>query len=131
MTIEQLAKEYRAAMAYANTLKRQAQEARDLCDKALMELEAAFSALGFKEVACIPLGSDPKLNITDWRDLQAGDRIRCVGGKWKKENQGKIMTVHSIEGQGYLGDLQIAVINNLKHRNSIDWGGDFEFISRP
>lgn len=56
MTIEQLAAAYRTAMAQANELEEQAQEARDRCDKALEALE---QALGFEVGASIPLVSKP------------------------------------------------------------------------
>ena len=85
MTIEQLAKEYHAAMAHANALEHQAREARDKCDKALAELERAFNALGFEVVACNAPVSETELKITDWRDLQKGDLIRCVGEEWGKD----------------------------------------------
>ena len=85
MTIEQLAANYRAAMTYANTLEQEAQEARDNCDKALTELEAAIKDLGFEVVACNAPVSEPKMDITDWRDLQKGDLIRCVGEEWGKD----------------------------------------------
>ena len=136
MTIEQLAEAYRAAMTYANTLERQAQEARDLCDKALMELEDAFKALGFEVVACnAPVGEpvcEPKLNITDWRNLQEGDRIRCVGGSWAVKYRGKVMTVLEIaDGAGCYAHFPIRVDGSSHASYYSHWGKDFEFISRP
>ena len=131
MTIEQLAEAYRAAMTYANTLERQAQEARDECDKALAELEAAFKTLGFEVVACnAPVSEpvcEPKMDITDWRDLQRGDRIRCVGGGWSLGRLGAVMTVLDI----YEEDEERPIQVKDEISGYVEWGKDFEFISRP
>ena len=126
-SIEQLAANYRAAMAHANALEHQAQEARDACDKALAELEGAFKALGFEAVACNTPVSKPALKITCHRDLRKGDLIRCVGASWSTHARGSVMVVRDIDES----DAKYPILINGVTRGNGEWGKDFEFISRP
>ena len=123
-SIEQLAADYRNKLDYANRKQQDADDAKSASDAALGDLEIAGDALGLAIMISNPT---PELVIADWRDLQVGDVIKCVGGSWLDDVEGKEAVVSGLERKDYKFSRRIRV---SLHGGS-DWGADFEFIRRP
>lgn len=81
-TIEQMAKDYRNKLDYANRKQEEADDAKAAADAALGELERAGEAFGLLIGIAKP---EPELVITDWRDLQVSDIVFIDGMRRKSE----------------------------------------------
>lgn len=125
-TIEQLAADYRARNDFAGRLQQYADEAKADAEAKLAELVEAGKALGL-DVMPITIKQEPEPVITDWRKLQIGDVIKCIGDAWVGAFEGKEATVVELECDDYKYEHRIhAEIGSVR-----DWGCDFEFIRRP
>ncbi|MGL4754425.1 MAG: hypothetical protein ACRCXB_18790 [Aeromonadaceae bacterium] len=125
-TIEQLAAEYRNAKDYAERKKEEADAAKADADAKMKALELAGEALGLL-VSPITAKQEAELVITDWRDLQEGDVIRCVGNAWDDGFEGGEAVVTGIESHDYKYEHRIRACIGEES----DWGADFHFIRRP
>lgn len=123
-TIEQLASDYHNRKDFADRKQQEADAAKADAEAKLAELVAAGEALGLVLSVAEP---EPELVITDWRDLQEGDEIRCTEGTWDSCYIGRIGVVESVEYPSYAGDMPIRV----EVDGESDWGDNFEFIRRP
>ena len=120
-TIEQLARDYRNKLEEANRKQQEADDAKVAADAALGELERAGEALGLLIGISKP-EPEPELVITDWRDLQVGDEIECVG-------YGHPHTIGVVERFD-----EISVDQNIfvRHQNGdVSWPRLWSFIRRP
>ena len=125
--IEQLAADYRNAKDYAERKQQEADAERADADAKLAELVAAGAAIGLV-LGIAPVGQE--LVITDWRDLQVGDIIQCVGSWEKEKTDGMQLPVTALEGDYYEGRLPIRVeVPGVSCPGT--WGSDFKFIRRP
>ena len=77
-SIEQLAADYRNAKDYAERKQQEADAAKADVDAKLKALEMAGEAVGLI-VSPITDKQEPRLVITDWRDLRVGDLVVIVG----------------------------------------------------
>jgi hypothetical protein len=124
-SIEQLASDYRNAKDYAERKQQEADAAKvDAEAKLAAYVAAAGSAVGLVLSVGVP---EPELVITDWRKLQAGDVIKCVGDDWSTDFEGKEAVVSDVEDPDYDGTWRISVDIDGEG----DWGRDFKFIRRP
>lgn len=125
-TIEQLAADYRNRKDYADRKQQEADAAKADADAKLAELELAGEAIGLI-VTPVRVEKEPELVITDWRDLQVGDVIKCIGCEWDDGFEGNEAVVKGVENRDYKYAHRIrAVIGDES-----DWGKDFIFIRRP
>ena len=122
-TIEQLAADYRNAKDYADRKQQEADAAKADAEAKLAELVAAGKALG---LVLSVAGVEPELVITDWRDLQVGDVIQCVGDAWDNDFDGREAVVTGIEDHEYKYEHRI----RARIGDESDWGCDFIFIRR-
>lgn len=128
-TIEQLAADYRNAKDYAERKQQEADEAKADADARLKALELAGEALELL-VSPITAKKESELVITDWRDLQVGDIIQCVGSWEKEKTDGMQLPVTALEGSHYNGHLPIQVeVPGISCPGT--WGIKFKFIRRP
>lgn len=125
-TIEQLAADYRSAKDYAERKQQEADDAKADAEVKLKALELAGEAIGLT-VSPITEKQEPELVIADWRDLQVGDVIRCIGDWQGEETHGVELSVDDVESPSYGGDLPIRV--TLGNGGGA-WGKDFKFIRR-
>lgn len=125
-TIEQLAADYQAKLDIATRAQEEADAHRCGAEVALSRLEIALVGLGFK-IEPISAKQEPELVITDWRDLQEGDVIRCVGDAWDDGFEGREAVVAGIESRDYKYEYRILA----RIGEESDWGADFNFIRRP
>lgn len=125
-SIEQLAADYCKAKDYAGRLQQGADAAEAYAEAKLAAyVAAAGSAVGLILSVVAP---EPELVITDWRDLQVGDVIKCVGDNtWSTDFEGKEAVVLDVEDPDYDGGLRI--LADIDGEG--DWGRDFKFIRRP
>lgn len=125
-TIEQLAADYRNRKDYADRKQEEADAAKADADEALRKLELAGEAIGLI-VTPVRVEKEPEMVITDWRDLQVGDVIKCIGCEWDDGFEGNEAVVKGVENRDYKYAHRIrAVIGDES-----DWGKDFIFIRRP
>lgn len=122
----------RAAIDKLNKAQADVEQAEALEDGLFMAIEAWAESHGFDIRVLSESEEKPELVITDWRDLQVGDVIECVGS-WEGENTHALrVEVTNLEEIGYEGDFPIQVrIPNPMHGNSLKWGLGFKFIRRP
>lgn len=99
-SIEQLAADYRNAKDFADRKQQEADAAKADADAKMKALELAGEALGLL-VSPITAKQEAELVITDWRDLQEGDVIRCVGDAWDDGFEGSEAVVTGIESHDY------------------------------
>lgn len=125
-TIEQLAADYRNRKDYADRKQQEADAAKAEAEAKLAELVAAGKALGLVlGVAAPELG----LVVTDWRDLQLGDRI-WVGDSGYDNNcpEGEYNIVDRDEGDD---DQPVGVM----WRGVVQWpqiqNRGWRFVHRP
>lgn len=106
-TIEQLASYYRNKLDYANRKQDEANKANMESDAALSQLEDAIAKIGFAITPLAATEKESELVITDWRGLQVGDVIKCVGDSWRDHFQDSEAVVEWLEGHDYEYDLRI------------------------
>lgn len=125
-TIEQLAADYRNAKDYADRKQQEADAAKADADAKLAALVAAGEALGLVLSAAT---TEPKLVITDVKDLLAGDEVRCVnpnGGLVEPDSLGVVV---GVSGDRFFTDFPeqrryVYLSSHLKR-------GDVVFVRRP
>ena len=131
-SIEQLVAEHTRLQAISVEASNTASEAAVAAAKALAQVKEAGKALGLS-VELLPTKQlEPTLNITDWRDLQVGDVIKCVsqGRQWIEELDwviGEECEVIRTEDPGKSGQPIEARFKNGEEW----WIGEFSFIRRP
>ena len=126
-TIEQLAQDYRNKLDFAKRKQQEADDAKAAADAALGKLERAGEALGLLIGISKPY-REPKLVITDWRDLRANDVIfvdEC-GGRESGEH-----VVVSLEDDDYDGDYAVMATGIDGCDRWIDTTVEWRFIRRP
>ena len=134
-TIEQLTADYHAKATEADRLQAVADEALKAANEVLTTLQKAGELIGL----LISVGDFQKYTeqhqqpiITDWRDLQVGDVIKCVslGREWIEELDwviGEECEVIRTEDPGKSGQPIEARFKNGEEW----WIGEFRFIRRP
>jgi hypothetical protein len=128
-SIEQLAADYRNAKGCAERLQQEADDAREEADAKLVLLVDAGKTLGL-DVSPITAKQGTELVITDWRDLQVGGIIQCVGSWEKEKTDGMQLTVTALESDCYEGNLPIRVeVPGVSCPGT--WGSNFKFIRLP
>lgn len=126
LSIEQLAADYRNAKDYAARKQQEADAAKaDAEAKLAAYVAAAGSAVG---LVLSVVGPEPELVITDWRDLQVGDVIECVGDWEDEATNGKQFAVTRIDkgDSGWPIRIEVPGVGIPG-----TWGRDFKFIRRP
>lgn len=125
-TIEHLAADYRNLKDYAARKQQEANAAKADADAKLAALVAAGEALGLVLSAAT---TEPKLVITDVKDLLAGDEVRCVnpnGGLVEPDSLGVVV---GASGDRFFTDFPeqrryVYLSSHLKR-------GDVVFVRRP
>lgn len=69
-------------------------------NEAMEALSVACKAAGF-DISPITARQEQDPTITDWRDLQVGDEIRCIGNWQHEETHDAIFVVDEIELSDY------------------------------
>ena len=139
-TIEQLTADYRAKAGEADSLQAVADEALKAANEALLALQKAGELIGL----LIAIDTNPKPveqpveqaqpEITDWRDLQVGDVIKCMtqgNPNYHLERLnwiiGEECQVIKLENPRIAGQPILAKFKNGEKW----WIGKFKFIRRP
>ena len=126
-TIEQLATDYRNAKDYAERKQQEADAAKADVEAKLAELVAAGKALG---LVLSVAGVEPELVIHDWRDLQVGDIIECIGSWEREDTDGHRFAVTAIDPRKAQVGKPIRIeVPEVSCPGT--WGLDFKFIRRP
>ena len=126
-SIEQLAADYRNRKDYSDRKQQEADAAKEDAEAKWVELVAAGKALGLVLIVA-DVDPEPELVITDWRDLQVGDIIQCVGEWQGAYTDGFEFEVTDVEAKQYGGELAVRVeVPDVGGT----WGKDFKFIRRP
>ena len=128
-TIEQLAADYRNAKDYAESKQQEADDAKADANEALRKLEIAGEAIGLI-VTPITAKQEPELVIHDWRDLQVGDIIECIGSWEREDTDGHRFAVTAIDPRKAQVGRPIRIeVPEVSCPGT--WGLDFKFIRRP
>ena len=131
--IEQLTTNYYTLAAEAECLQLEADATLKLANEALVTLQKAGELIGLVISVdtlqkCTEQHQQPI--ITDWRDLQVGDVIECVGN-WEGENtDGNTYHVTGLDPIGSNSSMPIQIQVPCVECPET-WGGAFKFIRRP
>lgn len=138
-SIEELYDKHDKATALRDDLAKQLTSAENEKHELLEEIKKWHQERGFSisvigaDVSAHANGGE--LNITDWRDLKAGDIIEAVSsgdvegwpGGWDIENVGKIFAVLDVRK----GRISVDCDNPINPKRETDSGIEFNFIRRP
>ncbi|QEG08954.1 hypothetical protein [Aeromonas phage 4_4512] len=123
-TIEQLASDYRNAKDFAERKQEEADDAKADADAKLKALKLAGEAVGLI-VSPITDKQEPRLVITDWRDLRVGDEVEYVSGLIKSRN-GMVGVVVDTEDEDDGLNVKLEL-----HDGEFGWPTKWRFIRRP
>ncbi|MGL5281772.1 MAG: hypothetical protein ACRC8W_08520 [Plesiomonas shigelloides] len=131
-SIDELYSQYKERRKITESAKELLAESMEAEDKLLEQIKAWNLEHGFDVRLLDESKEKPELVITDWRDLQVGDIIECIGSWEGESTHGLHVEVTAIEELGYEGDFPIQVrIPNPMRGHGLKWGLEFKFIHRP